>query len=259
MEDEPNLLGGQDPDGHQFLRPHQGPLRSDGPGMPSVVPETGWQVAMLLGSAGGFLDAFTWLGHGGVFANAQSGNVVLLAVGLATAHWSQALRHIPPIVEFLAGVFTEHLLRTHEARRGHHRSALFSLGVEIVLLLLVAMLPRDFPDLPIVLGIAFVAALQNSGFTKVEKLAYNSVMTTGNLRRTAETFFAGLTTPRDPDALRQTSVFASICTTFAVGACLGAFVTARLSNAAVILPAAALALAFWLCRWHPDAGPSGPG
>lgn len=214
---------------------------------------------MLLSGAGGFLDAFTWLGHGGVFANAQSGNVVLLGVSLATAHWSQGLRHIPPIVAFLAGVFTEHLLRTHEARRGRHRSVLFSLGVEIVLLLIVAMLPRDFPDLPIVLGIAFVAALQNSGFTKVEGMAYNSVMTTGNLRRTAETFFAGLTKPKDPDAPRQALIFASICLSFAVGAACGAFATVRLGNAAVLVSAAALILAFWLCRRLPDLTDPTPG
>jgi uncharacterized membrane protein YoaK (UPF0700 family) len=227
--------------------------------MPLVAPETRWRVAMLLGAAGGFLDAFTWVGHGGVFANAQSGNVVLLGVSLATAQWSQALRHIPPIMAFLAGVFTEHLLRTREARRGLHRSVLFSLGVEIALLLIVSVLPRGFPDLPIVLGIAFVAALQNSGFTKVEGLAYNSVMTTGNLRRTAETFLAGLTPPGDPDALRQAAIFASICMAFAIGAGCGTFVTIRLGNAAVIVPAAVLALAFWHCRRRPDAGESAPG
>src|SRR6202020_180369 len=108
-------------------------------------------------------------------------------------------------------------------------------------------------------SIAFVAALQNSGFTRVEGLAYNSVMTTGNLRRTAETFFAGLTTPKDPEAPRQALIFGSICTSFAMGAACGGFVTVRLGNAAVLVAAAALALAFWLCGRHPDVTESAPG
>ena len=35
---------------------------------------------LLLAGAGGFLDAYTFVGRGGVFANAQTGNIVLLAV-----------------------------------------------------------------------------------------------------------------------------------------------------------------------------------
>jgi uncharacterized membrane protein YoaK (UPF0700 family) len=211
-------------------------------------PESRLRVAALLSLAGGFLDAFTWVAHGRVFANAQTGNVVLLGVSAAAADWREVWHHVPPIAAFLAGVFTAHRLRVHEIRRGLHRAASFSLGVEIIVLLIVSFLPSHFPDLPIVLGVAFAAALQSSSFTKVEGLTYNSVMTTGNLRRTAETFFAGITDPRDPDALRQARVFASICLCFAGGAALGAFSTVRIGNAAVLLPAAELALALWLCR-----------
>ena len=35
---------------------------------------------LLLAGAGGFLGAYTFVGRGGVFANAQTGNIVLLAV-----------------------------------------------------------------------------------------------------------------------------------------------------------------------------------
>jgi uncharacterized membrane protein YoaK (UPF0700 family) len=226
--------------------------------MPLVAPESRLLVASLLSATGGFLDAFTWVGHGGVFANAQSGNVVLLGVSLASADWAQALRHIPPILAFLVGVYTASWLRFYEQRRGGHRTGAFTLGVEIVLLLAVALLPRRFPDLPIVLGIAFVAALQNSSFTVVEGLSFNSVMTTGNLRRTAEMFFAGMTGPREPDAMRQAWIFARICSAFAAGAGTGAFCTVRAGNAALLVPAVALAVAFWLCRDSVFGASSGP-
>jgi uncharacterized protein DUF1275 len=41
-------------------------------------PET-LPTGLLLAGAGGFLDAYTFIGRGGVFANAQTGNIVLLA------------------------------------------------------------------------------------------------------------------------------------------------------------------------------------
>src|SRR6185437_11215017 len=43
-------------------------------------PESSVAVACLLSLSGGFLDAFTYIGHGGVFANAMTGNVVLMGV-----------------------------------------------------------------------------------------------------------------------------------------------------------------------------------
>ncbi|MGD0103087.1 MAG: DUF1275 family protein [Rhodopila sp.] len=57
--------------------------------VPGVPPEDRLRVATLLSAAGGCLDAFTWLAHGGVFANAQTGNaaVLLPAAALVLAFW----------------------------------------------------------------------------------------------------------------------------------------------------------------------------
>lgn len=51
---------------------------------------------MLLAVVGGFLDAYTFVGRGGVFCNAQTGNIVLIGVYTATRQWQMALNHIPP-------------------------------------------------------------------------------------------------------------------------------------------------------------------
>jgi uncharacterized membrane protein YoaK (UPF0700 family) len=61
-------------------------------------------VALLLTAAGGFLDAFTWIAHGRVFANAQTANIVMFGLFAASGQWSQSLRHIPSIVAFVLGV-----------------------------------------------------------------------------------------------------------------------------------------------------------
>ena len=41
----------------------------------SIKPDNSIKVAVLLTVAGGFLDAFTYVGHGGVFANSMTGNL----------------------------------------------------------------------------------------------------------------------------------------------------------------------------------------
>lgn len=226
--------------------------------MPTFPPEQRLSVALLLSAAGGSLDAFTWLVHGGVFANAQTGNVVLLGVFAASGQWRQSLSHIPPILAFLAGVFVAHRLRLHATQAGDRRAARFSLMVEIALLAVVAILPPRTLDLPIVLGVAFVAALQSSSFAKVEGWSYSSVMTTGNLRRSAEALFAGAARPPDHQALRQARAFGAVCASFALGAVLGGLCAPRLHNAALAAP---IVLYFWalaLCFRRERPEPSQP-
>ena len=58
----------------------------------------------LLAVAGGFFDAYTYLCRGGVFANAQTGNIVLLGVNLAGREWLRSLTYLLPVLAFALGV-----------------------------------------------------------------------------------------------------------------------------------------------------------
>ena len=46
------------------------------------------RVGLVLALAGGYLDAYTYLCRGGVFANAETGNMVLLGAKLAVGDWA---------------------------------------------------------------------------------------------------------------------------------------------------------------------------
>ena len=209
-------------------------------------PESAPIVACLLSLSGGFLDAFTYIGHGGVFANAMTGNVILLGVSATAGDWWQALNHVPPLFAFLVGVFAAQAIRL--PRIDARWPALLSLALEIVVLAVIAFLPRGFPDVWIVLSISFAAAVQNSSFTKVRGWAYNSVVTTGNLRKLAETVFAGTVPRRNPEALAQAGVFGAICLSFLVGALMGGLTTGRLHNAALAIPVIVLVYVLLRCR-----------
>ena len=47
------------------------------------------RIGLILAAAGGFLDAYTYISRGGVFANAQTGNIVLLGVNAADKQWGR--------------------------------------------------------------------------------------------------------------------------------------------------------------------------
>ena len=51
-------------------------------------------LGLLLAVVGGFLDAYTYLCRGRVFANAQTGNIVLLGVNLTEQNWNRTFYYL---------------------------------------------------------------------------------------------------------------------------------------------------------------------
>ena len=61
-------------------------------------------IAGILSISGGLQDAYTYMYRGKVFANAQTGNIVLLAQNLIDRNWSVALRYFSPLGSSGSGV-----------------------------------------------------------------------------------------------------------------------------------------------------------
>ncbi|WP_018334996.1 YoaK family protein [Actinomycetospora chiangmaiensis] len=197
-------------------------------------------VGFLLSAVGGYLDAYTYVGYGGVFANAQTGNVVLLAIGLIRGEFAEALRHVPPLLSFLVGLGVAESLARPWARRALRRPARVVLGAEALVLAVVAALA--LPGTVVTVAVAFVAALQVSTFKKVGDVPYNATVTTGNLRSLVAEF-ASWVADRAPEARRRFGVLAGIVGSFAGGAALGAALTLTTDRLAGFVPAVAALVA----------------
>jgi len=215
-----------------------------------------FSVAALLTMSGGYLDAYAWVGHGHVFANAMTGNVALLGIHAAAGEWTQALRHVPPLIAFMAAVFAARAIRLPAPARVLRRPALACLLFEILFLALGAVLAGAIPDEALIPGISFVATLQTSTFTNLEAQTYSSVMTTGNLRRFAGDLFAGTVERDDPDALHTAAMFGAISLCFLAGALLGGLATDRTPNAALAGAAALLVAALARLLWLAERAPA---
>ena len=193
-----------------------------------------------LAATGGCLDAFTYVGHGHVFANAMTGNVVLLAANAFGRDWHQSFRHLPPILTFLLGIACVRALGLPRFVPEQYRQARIVLTVEILCLLLLSWSPASTPDFPIVTVICFAASLQTATFRQVNNAAYNSTFATGNLRTLMESFFDWVFKGRKPADLQKARDFATICSAFFFGALVGGLVTPRLHNKTLLLVVASL-------------------
>ena len=100
--------------------------------------------AAFLSISGGLQDAYTYISRGKVFANAQTGNIVLLSQHIFTGDFHSTLHYLVPVVFFALGVAAAELIRQHfqKAQRIHWRQLV--LMIEILLLFLVGFLPDQF-------------------------------------------------------------------------------------------------------------------
>ena len=142
-------------------------------------------VALTLAFAGGFLDAYTFITRGGVFANAQTGNIVLFGINLFEGNFAEAKDYLIPIFAFFIGILTAETVKTlfRENSTFHWRQIV--LVLEALLLTATAFMPAGM-DTTVNALISFVCSLQVESFRKVEGNPFATTMCTGNLRSAVE-------------------------------------------------------------------------
>lgn len=145
--------------------------------------------ATFLSVSGGLQDAYTYISRGNVFANAQTGNIVLLSQHIFAKDFRSALHYLIPLVFFALGVAAAELIRQsyRNARRIHWRQLV--LLIEILLLGFVGFLPHT-QNLLANAMVSFACAMQVQAFRKVNSYAFASTMCIGNIRSGMESLCA---------------------------------------------------------------------
>ncbi len=200
------------------------------------------KIGVILALTGGFLDAYTFLARGKVFANAQTGNIVLLGTNLFQGEFKQALSYLVPIVAFIIGVFiTEFIkLKFKDNEKLHWRQII--IFIEIFLLVLVAFMPQSLNNLANII-VSFICAMQVESFRKINGIACATTMCTGNLRSGTELLFKYIKT-KEPDLKEKGINYYGIDLTFILGAGFGALFTNYFKEKAVLFCCITLFIGF---------------
>lgn len=137
--------------------------------------------AAILSMSGGLQDVYTYVSRGEVFANAQTGNIVLFSQNVFARNWELTIRYLVPVLFFAFGVTVATWIRQffQNAQRLHWRQII--LLIEIVLLFLVGFMPEEQNLIANAL-VSFSCAMQVQSFRKVASYAFASTMCIGNLR-----------------------------------------------------------------------------
>jgi uncharacterized membrane protein YoaK (UPF0700 family) len=177
----------------------------------------------LLAVVGGFLDAYSYICRGHVFANAQTGNIVLFGIKIAAGEWKQSLYYLIPILSFLIGIAVAEIIKSCFGKNESINWKQSILILEVAALISVAFIPQGKADMLANTLVSFVCALQVEAFRRINGKAYASTMCTGNLRSATEMLYNYRRT-KDKKALRDSLQYYGIILFFILGAAIGAFV-----------------------------------
>lgn len=201
-------------------------------------------LAIFLTLAGGFQDAYSYNCRGRVFANAQTGNIVLLGQNLAQGHWGAAFRYFIPLCAFLLGVYiterVHHRFRANE--KIHWRQVI--LLIESLLLVITGFLPQTL-NISANALMSFACAMQVNSFRKFHGLPCATTMCIGNIRSATEMLCRYHIT-KDKTLRRKSIHYYFVILIFAIGATAGALITSVLGSPAIWTAACLLLAGFVL-------------
>ena len=190
-------------------------------------------LAILLTLAGGFQDAYSYNSRGHVFANAQTGNIVLFAQNLMSAQFSQALHYLLPVLAFILGVYiSEKIHQKYKYSHLFHWRQLVLVS-EIFLLILAGFLKTDM--IANVL-LSFACAMQVQSFRKFKGISFATTMCIGNMRSATE-MLCHYHLNKDKELKKKSLYYYLLILTFAFGAGIGALCSWQWGNYAIWIAA----------------------
>lgn len=195
-------------------------------------------VGALLTIVGGYFDAYTYIARGKVFANAQTGNIVLMGINLAEGDFIKAVSYLIPVLAFVLGIFTAEMIHKTEKRLPiHWRQTIIAL--EIITVVAVAFLPTDGKGLdPYNMTanviISYVCSLQVQTFRRIHGITCATTMCTGNLRSGTDLLMR-YHYEKDRQLLKDGLKYYAVNLFFVAGAFISVFLTRELGGRAVLL------------------------
>ena len=209
------------------------------------------ELGILLALSGGFMDAYSYIGRGEVFANAQTGNMLLFGVSLSEGNWELALTYLFPVASFSLGIMLADLFHTHAPEIFHWRQV--AIFLEALILLFVAFIPFNHNLFANSLT-SLACGIQVEAFRKIHGHGIATTMCIGNLRSAMQNVDDFLETHKQ-SSIANALLYLLIITCFIGGAVIGNLMLKQFGQYAIICCSLVLFICFlimFIDREHAD-------
>ena len=176
-----------------------------------------WVFLVLL-FVGGFYGAYTILLRGGVFCNAQTGNMVLMGMAFGQGQWSQGLYYLFPLGIYLIGVMIAEILPQYVRRLGIRWNTLL-IFLEMAVVVAVGFIPLTADHRISQFIIMLLCGMRYNTYRQAQGVGMSTVFCTNHLRNLgsnlANAIFRG---EKHPNAGKTAGVYLLVISSFILGA-----------------------------------------
>lgn len=187
----------------------------------------GLRIAILTTFISGFINAYTFNTQGGVFAGAQTGNVLGMMIQLTKGHYGLGMTYLLPIVFFVLGQFFAYLGR--QKTKDYYDWPHLAIHLLVALMVITAVISPFVSRYLTIALLAFFSSLQLDAFPTVRGTIYANVMMTGNVKNAAAFWIRGVM-EKDTETKRQAYYTMIALFSFMVGVGLSTAITQYLAE-----------------------------
>ncbi|OUP09200.1 YoaK family protein [Collinsella sp. An2] len=198
------------------------------------------ELGIVLALAGGFMDVYSYVARDGVFANAQTGNILLTGVHLSEGDFALALRYAIPVFSFAIGIMLADLVHERFYSRFHWRQV--TVFAEALILFGVSFIGPEF-NLAANCLTSFACGMQVESFRKIHGHGVATTMCIGNLRSALQSVDDYIVTHKR-GFLENGVLYFGIIGCFVTGAVMGNWCVSMLGLHAIAVCSGLLVLAF---------------
>ncbi len=200
------------------------------------------ELGIILALVGGFMDVYSYMGRGGVFANAQTGNILLTGVHLSQGEFGLAASFLLPVLSFAVGIMVSDLVHVRFASAIHWRQV--TVVAEALILLGVGFIDARY-NLAANCLTSLACGMQVESFRKIHGRGVATTMCIGNLRSALQNVDDYIITHKRGFLVNGLLYF-GVIVCFVAGAILGNWCLERFGLQAISLCSLLLFVAFVL-------------
>lgn len=203
--------------------------------MDFIDPSESFLLAAILAAAGGFLDGYTFIGRGNVFANTQTGNLILLGVNLARGRIAASISYLIPVTAFLLGTYITERIRLRYSSLKHIEWRQIVVAAEALMLVLISFMPH-YGDNVANAMVSFACAMQFDAFRSMNGVPFTSTLAMMNLRGAIE-YVMDYREDRDMEKVSRSFEYLVTVAVFTLSVVIGSRLTYVYDDSAILFPA----------------------
>lgn len=200
------------------------------------------ELGIILAMAGGFMDAYSYICRGGVFSNAQTGNMLLFGVHVSEGKWVMAFNYLLPVLAFAIGIAIADIVKITLQDRVNIHWRQIAVVVEAIILVTVGFMPQSINIAANSIA-SLACGIQVESFRKIHGNSIATTMCIGNLRSATQNICEYCFT-KNISLVKKGLLYLTVILFFVFGAVCGNIAVKIMAEKAIMICSLILFVAF---------------